>query len=331
MIITRTPLRISIGGGGTDLPSYYRAQRRLRDLRRDQQVHVHRAQPHVHRRLPASSTRSSSACDTVDEIEHRIVRAVLERPAPRARRSRSSARRHPVRHRPRLVRRVHRRPAAGALRLQARARHRRRAGRGGVPHRDRRARRAGRQAGPVHRRVRRAHLLRVRTRRPRRGVARWRSRRTRCTTSRSTCCCSSPATRARAGPDPLRPAASARARATRRCSPTSSRDQGARPRIRRRAGGGRHRRASARLMHEHWQRKRERSAGHVQRRDRPLVPASGIDNGAIGGKLVGAGAGGFLHVLRRGPGRLRDGDGRRGAAEVALPFDLDGSTVIVRD
>ena len=25
MIITRSPLRISLGGGGTDLPSYYRA------------------------------------------------------------------------------------------------------------------------------------------------------------------------------------------------------------------------------------------------------------------------------------------------------------------
>ena len=35
------------------------------------------------------------------------------------------------------------------------------AGRAGLPHRDRRPRRAGRQAGPVHRRVRRHHLLRV--------------------------------------------------------------------------------------------------------------------------------------------------------------------------
>ena len=25
MIITRSPLRISLGGGGTDLPSYYRS------------------------------------------------------------------------------------------------------------------------------------------------------------------------------------------------------------------------------------------------------------------------------------------------------------------
>ena len=33
MIITRTPLRISIGGGGTDLPSYYRKLRRLRHRR----------------------------------------------------------------------------------------------------------------------------------------------------------------------------------------------------------------------------------------------------------------------------------------------------------
>ncbi len=56
--------------------------------------------------------------------------------------------------------------------------------------------RAGRQAGPVHRRVRRAHLLRVPARRPRRGEAVQASTPKRSTTSRTTCSCSSPATRA---------------------------------------------------------------------------------------------------------------------------------------
>ena len=169
----------------------------LRRLGGDQQVRLHRHQPHVHRRLlhqvlgagagrarsTRSSTRSSARrCDARRRAGHR---------------DRQHGR-HPGRHRARLVGHVHRRPAARALRLQARARHRRRARRGGLPHRDRRARRAGRQAGPVHRRVRRAHVLRVPPRRHGARRRRWRSRRRRSTTSRSTCCCSSPGTRATA-------------------------------------------------------------------------------------------------------------------------------------
>ena len=43
LIITRSPLRISLGGGGTDLPSYYREHTRLRDRRGDRQVRLHHA------------------------------------------------------------------------------------------------------------------------------------------------------------------------------------------------------------------------------------------------------------------------------------------------
>ena len=40
MIITRSPLRITLGGGGTDLPSYYREHGWLSHRRRDRQVRL---------------------------------------------------------------------------------------------------------------------------------------------------------------------------------------------------------------------------------------------------------------------------------------------------
>ena len=40
MIITRTPLRLSLGGGGTDLPSYYQEFGGSRHLGGHQQVRL---------------------------------------------------------------------------------------------------------------------------------------------------------------------------------------------------------------------------------------------------------------------------------------------------
>jgi D-glycero-alpha-D-manno-heptose-7-phosphate kinase len=84
------------------------------------------------------------------------------------------------------------------------------------------------------------------------------------------------------------------------------------------------------LMHEHWERKRVRTAG---------MSTSAIDrwyeagraNGAIGGKLVGAGAGGFLVFYAEDPPMLRAAMQREGLRELRFGFDFDGSTVIVRD
>jgi D-glycero-alpha-D-manno-heptose-7-phosphate kinase len=53
-------------------------------------------------------------------------------------------------------------------------------------------------------------------------------------------------------------------------------------------------------------------------------------NGALGGKLVGAGAGGFLLFYSTEPARLRDAMSREGLPEVRFHFDFDGSTVVTR-
>ena len=69
----------------------------------------------------------------------------------------------------------------------------------------------------------------------------------------------------------------------------------------------------AALMHEHWEHKKKRSAGDVQRPHRPLVRAGAWRNGALGGKLVGAGAGGFLLFYTHDPRRLREAMLERGS------------------
>jgi D-glycero-alpha-D-manno-heptose-7-phosphate kinase len=84
------------------------------------------------------------------------------------------------------------------------------------------------------------------------------------------------------------------------------------------------------LMDEHWQRKRRRSSGmsNIQIDEWYQL---GLQNGAVGGKLVGAGAGGFLMFYADDPRRLRDALAAAGLTEVRFDFDHDGSTVLVRD
>ena len=84
-----------------------------------------------------------------------------------------------------------------------------------------------------------------------------------------------------------------------------------------------------RLMHEHWVHKTKRSSRMSnQRIDRWY--AAGMASGATGGKLVGAGGGGFLLFYTRDRLALREAMVREGLKEVRFTFDHDGSQVIAR-
>jgi D-glycero-alpha-D-manno-heptose-7-phosphate kinase len=85
----------------------------------------------------------------------------------------------------------------------------------------------------------------------------------------------------------------------------------------------------AALMHEHWLHKKERSEGmsspHINR-----WYEVGMASGAMGGKLVGAGAGGFLLFYTRDRVSLREAMAAEGLTELRFNFDHDGSTVTAR-
>ena len=84
------------------------------------------------------------------------------------------------------------------------------------------------------------------------------------------------------------------------------------------------------IMHEHWEHKKKRSASMSNHRIDHWYQR-GREAGALGGKLVGAGAGGFLLFYTRDPRSLRQAMASEGLSEVRFTFDHDGSTVIARD
>lgn len=85
------------------------------------------------------------------------------------------------------------------------------------------------------------------------------------------------------------------------------------------------------LMHEHWLRKRSRSNGMTNDRVDELYELARTRGGATGGKLVGAGGNGFLLLHTHDRKRLRAAMTDAGASEMEFNFDFDGSAVMVRN
>lgn len=88
-------------------------------------------------------------------------------------------------------------------------------------------------------------------------------------------------------------------------------------------------RAFGEIMHVHWEHKKKRSNGMSNPQIDEWYEA-GRENGAIGGKLIGAGGGGFLMFYAEDKGKLRRAMKRLGLIEVRVRFDFDGSTVVAR-
>ena len=82
------------------------------------------------------------------------------------------------------------------------------------------------------------------------------------------------------------------------------------------------------LMHEHWLHKKKRSGG-MSNPDIDAWYDLGIRNGAVGGKLVGAGGGGFLLFYAHDRNRLRHAMSTAGLEEVRFRFDFEGTKVVL--
>jgi D-glycero-alpha-D-manno-heptose-7-phosphate kinase len=85
----------------------------------------------------------------------------------------------------------------------------------------------------------------------------------------------------------------------------------------------------AELMNVHWQYKRRRSR-QMSNSEIDRWYDLAIQNGAIGGKLIGAGGGGFLMFYAEDSRRLRHALAGTALREVRFRFDFEGTKVIVQ-
>ncbi len=83
----------------------------------------------------------------------------------------------------------------------------------------------------------------------------------------------------------------------------------------------------ARLMDVHWQRKKERSASMSNQHINDWYDCAMV-NGALGGKVIGAGGGGFLMFYAADKAKLRHAMREQGLSEVRFRFDFEGTKVL---
>jgi len=88
-------------------------------------------------------------------------------------------------------------------------------------------------------------------------------------------------------------------------------------------------RGFAELMNVHWQHKKQRS-GNMSNDAINAWYDLAMANGALGGKLIGAGGGGFLMFYTEDKTRLRHVMLQAGLREVRFRFDFEGTKVVVQ-
>jgi D-glycero-alpha-D-manno-heptose-7-phosphate kinase len=88
-------------------------------------------------------------------------------------------------------------------------------------------------------------------------------------------------------------------------------------------------RSFAEIMHIHWEHKKKRTPGMSNESINQYYDFA-RENGAIGGKLIGAGGGGFLMFYTEDKTRLRRAMCSAGLREVRLRFDFEGTKVLAQ-
>jgi len=82
-----------------------------------------------------------------------------------------------------------------------------------------------------------------------------------------------------------------------------------------------------RLMHTHWEHKKKRSSSISNPQINQWYELA-LKNGALGGKLIGAGGGGFLMFYAQDAVKLRSAMSTVGLEEIRFRFDFEGTKVI---
>jgi D-glycero-alpha-D-manno-heptose-7-phosphate kinase len=85
----------------------------------------------------------------------------------------------------------------------------------------------------------------------------------------------------------------------------------------------------AELMNVHWEYKKQRS-GTMSNPEINTWYDLAMANGALGGKLIGAGGGGFLMFYAEDKGRLRHAMAQTTLREVRFRFDFEGTKVVIQ-